>query len=177
MAAYRAFFIWFAISRYFDTYLQISIIAMLTKIIQWKSSVKKIVFAVACALTLAGCVTSAVRPSMAKLTPPERVFAYQTNIPNESKLTVVRDSGFLGGCYYGFYINGERAASIDVGEKVEFHLISGELTLGFKGEGSICIANVLQTERQIVLKPGEHKAVQLFADSDGYLDLKLITLN
>lgn len=150
---------------------------MLARIIQWKSAVKKILLVVGCALTLAGCVTSAVRPSMAKLTPPERVFAYQTNIPNEAKLTVVRDSGFLGGCYYGFYINGERAARIDVGEKVEFHLISGELTLGFKGEGSICIANVLPTERAILLKPGEHKAVRLFADPDGYLDLKPITLN
>lgn len=128
-------------------------------------------------ITLSGCATTAVQPGEAKPVPPERIFLYQNSASDGAKLTVVRDSGFLGGgCYYGFYINGKRAASLDAGEKVEFSLPAGEWMLGMKGEGKVCIADNFLNEREITLSNGQHKGVRLFSDPSGNLDIKPISI-
>jgi len=126
---------------------------------------------------LTGCATSAVEPGKAKPVPSDRVFLYQSPLKNGAKLTVVRDSGFLGGgCYYGFYINGKRAASLDTGERADFTLPPGEWMLGMKGEGKACIADDFLNEREINIGEGQHKGVRLFADPSGNLDIKSISI-
>lgn len=130
-----------------------------------------------CFIFLSGCATTAVEPDKAKPAPSERVFLYQKPLNSGAQLTVVRDSGFLGGgCYYGFYINGKRAASLDTGERADFSLPSGEWMLGMKGEGKACIADSFLNEREIDLKDGQHKGVRLFADPSGNLDIKPISI-
>ncbi|EMB4326662.1 hypothetical protein RJ492_005330 [Pluralibacter gergoviae] len=128
-------------------------------------------------LSLTGCATSATDPAKAKLAPKDRVYSYQEPIDNGATLTVIRDHGMLGaGCYYGFYINKKRAASLSTSERADFKLPAGEWMLGFKGEGKLCIADDFINEREVVLKPGQHKGVRLSADPSGNLDIRPISL-
>ncbi|WP_410752469.1 hypothetical protein [Citrobacter youngae] len=129
------------------------------------------------ALGLTGCATSAVSVDQATQAPQTRVFSYQTPVTDGGVLTVVRDKGFLGGgCYYGLYINKERVASLDTGEKVSLQLPPGEWMVGFKGEGKACISDDYLSEREVTLKAKQHKAVRLFADPSGNLDVKPISI-
>jgi hypothetical protein len=129
------------------------------------------------AVGLYGCATSAVSPSQALEAPKERIFAYQGLVKDGAILTVVRDKGFLGGgCYYGLYVNKERVASLDTGEKVNLQLPPGEWMVGFKGEGKACISDNHLSEREIILNANQHKAVRLFADPSGNLDIKSMSL-
>ncbi|CQJ05623.1 TPA: hypothetical protein ACHYPN_002474 [Yersinia enterocolitica] len=138
----------------------------------------KNIFMVIILLGLSGCATTAVKPSNALQAPKERVFLYQNLLPGASQLTVVRDSGFLGGgCYAAVFLNGKKAASLNPGEKVSFYLLPGEWMIGFQGEGKVCIADELPTEQEINLKAGQSKGVRLFSDPSGNLDIKPISLN
>ncbi|WP_145482742.1 cupin domain-containing protein [Yersinia rohdei] len=129
-------------------------------------------------LTLSGCATTAVKPSNALQAPKERIFLYQDSSADAAQLTVVRDSGFLGGgCFAAVFLNGKKAASLNPGEKVKFYLPAGEWMIGFQGEGKVCIADDLPTEREINLKAGQSKGVRLFSDPSGNLDIKPISLN
>jgi uncharacterized protein YbdZ (MbtH family) len=137
---------------------------------------KKILL-VSIVLGLAGCATSAVPVDQAVEVPQVRVFSYQNAVSDGGTLTVVRDKGFLGGgCYYGLYVNKARVASLDTGEKVNLQLPAGEWMVGFKGEGKACISDDYLSEREVTLKPNQHKAVRLFADPSGNLDIKPISL-
>ncbi|MGR7688994.1 hypothetical protein ACU6XV_13560 [Klebsiella aerogenes] len=137
----------------------------------------KKIFLVLAMVGLSGCATSAVTPEKAKLVPDNRVFAYQKPIEHGAELTVIRDSGMLGaGCFYGFYINKQRVASLDTGEKVSFNLPAGEYILGFKGEGKVCIADDFLNERELSIKDGQHKGVRLSADPSGSMDIRPISL-
>ena len=88
----------------------------------------KLLFISVVALCLAGCATEAVLPSQAKQAPKERLLKFQSpGVGEQAKLIVVRDKGFLGsGCFVGVYLNQEKAAILDPGEKAEFYLKPGE---------------------------------------------------
>lgn len=139
---------------------------------------KKVVFVTIAISILSGCATQAVLPDKAKLAPQERVFKYQSPKPNNAQLIVVRDSGFLGGgCYFGVYVDGERSAILNPGERANFYLPAGEHNIAMKGEGRVCIADEVPVGRDINLKPSQKKAVRLFADPSGNLDVKPLPLN
>ncbi|QMV54071.1 hypothetical protein [Ewingella americana] len=129
---------------------------------------------IAPAMTLAGCATEAVLPSKAKVAPPERIYLFQNKTSEQnSKLIVVRDSGYLGsGCYTGVYINGQRAAILDPAEKASFYLKPGEVSVGVKGEGKVCVSDAVASMRDFNLTPNGEKAVRLFADPSGNVDIK-----
>lgn len=137
---------------------------------------KKIIIAL-CLISATGCATTATSPKKATPVPASRVFAFQNTNASNPILTVIRDTGMLGGgCYYGLYVNGERAALLNTGEKVDLHLKPGEWNIGFKGEGKVCISDSSLSEREISLSAGQHKAVRLFADVGGNLEIKSVTL-
>lgn len=138
---------------------------------------KKIAF-VAAIVFLSGCATQAVLPNQAKLAPQERIFKYQSPLADGAKLIVVRDSGFLGGgCFFGVYVDGERTATLNPGDRVNLYLPAGEHNIAMKGEGKVCIADEVPVGRDINLKPNQIKAVRLFADPSGNLDVKPLPLN
>lgn len=134
---------------------------------------RKLIFALL-VMTASGCATEAVLPSKAEPAPSDRVFLYQQKTEQtDSTLIVVRDSGYLGsGCFTGVYINGKRAASLEPSEKAVFYLQSGEVSLGMKGEGKLCLSDAVPSMRDFNLAPNSVKAVRLFADPGGNVDIK-----
>lgn len=138
---------------------------------------KKIFFTLA-ALGLSGCATEAVLPSQATQAPPERILKYQhTQKDTNATLIIVRDKGFLGGgCFTGVYFNNEKVAILDPGEKATFHLAPGEWSVAIKGEGKVCISDAVPVGSYVILKEGETKAVRLFADPSGNVDVKPLPL-
>ncbi|MBY6259139.1 hypothetical protein K3G69_21835 [Phytobacter diazotrophicus] len=138
----------------------------------------KLLFVSAVALCLSGCATEAVLPSKAAQVPAERLFKYQALTgPSDATLIVVRDRGLLGsGCFMGVYLNNERSAILNTGEKAVFHLHPGEWSVAMKGEGKVCIADDVPAGSYVQLKGGETKAVRLFADPSGNLDVKPLPL-
>lgn len=134
---------------------------------------KKIILALA-AISLSGCATEAVLPSKAKQAPQERVYLFQNKTSElNSKLIVVRDSGYLGsGCFTGVYINGQRAATLDPAEKATFYLKPGEVSVGIKGEGKVCISDAVASMRDFNLTENGVKAIRLFASPSGNVDIK-----
>lgn len=123
---------------------------------------------------LAGCATEAVLPSKAKQAPSDRVYLFQNkSTENNSKLIVVRDSGYLGsGCFAGVLINGQRVATLDPAEKAIFFVPPGEVSIGIKGEGKMCVSDAVPAMRDFNLIPNGEKAVRLFADPSGNVDIK-----
>ncbi|MCT4701230.1 hypothetical protein MUA02_04270 [Enterobacteriaceae bacterium H20N1] len=138
---------------------------------------KKLLLALAI-IGLSGCATEAVLPSQAKQAPSERLLKYQqTKTGSSATLIVVRDKGFLGGgCFTGVYFNNEKVAILDPGEKATFHLVPGEWSVAIKGEGKMCIADAVPVGSYVHLKEGETKAVRLFADPSGNVDVKPLPL-
>lgn len=104
---------------------------------------------------LAGCATSSVAPAAAAPTPKERIFYTQkVSTKSPAKAVFVRDTGFTGaGVYKHLSINGEKAASLDVGERADFVLEPGEYvfsvipTDAFGTHNDYAIDQVLQPGR------------------------------
>ena len=136
----------------------------------------KLLFISVVALCLAGCATEAVLPSQAKQAPKERLLKFQSpGVGEQAKLIVVRDKGFLGsGCFVGVYLNQEKAAILDPGEKAEFYLKPGEWNVALMGEGKMCIDDKIPAGRDFVLTANTTKAVRLFADPSGNTDVKTL---
>jgi len=134
---------------------------------------RKLLFMLAL-FSLSGCATEAVLPSQAKPAPAERVLKYQQSMKStDATLIVVRDKGYLGsGCFTGVYLNNEKAAVLNPGEKAIFHLPAGEWSVAIKGEGKICISDAVPVGNYVQLKEGQTKAVRLFSDPSGNVDVK-----
>jgi len=138
----------------------------------------KSLFIVLAILGLSGCSTSVTPPSQALTAPSERVFKYQKSNEQQS-ITVIRDSGFIGGgCYSSVYINGELSAKLEPKEKVQFYLPKGEYAVGAALEGrGLCGANGARQERFINLGERQNKYVRVFIDEGGDMDIRPTTLH
>lgn len=139
---------------------------------------KRIILALAI-LSLVGCATEAVMPSKAKDAPQSRLLNYQNTTDDaNSTLIVVRDKGYLGsGCDLGVYLNDKKSAILKPGEKATFHLHPGEWSVAMKGEGSFCITDATPVGSYVNLAKDEKKAVRLFADPSGNVDVKPLPMN
>lgn len=116
---------------------------------------------------LTGCTTSAVTIDKAKPAPAERVLINTTDI-KEAKITIIRDSGFIGGgCYVDVYLNDTLAAKLDPSEKVTFNVMPGELILGSQPSGgALCNgASIHHVETSIT--QGQHKLYRVMTDQNG----------
>lgn len=79
-----------------------------------------------------GCATSAISQKEAKFAPAEQIFL-NSQLPSlgNAQVIFVRDIGFLGsGVYQNLFIDGQKAASLNPGEKVQFVLPPGEHIFG-----------------------------------------------
>lgn len=129
-------------------------------------------------IALTGCATSPVPNAQAISAPADRLLAHQADLPVAGKITVIRDSGFLGsGCYATIFINGDRAAKLDPKEKATFILPPGEWVVGAALEGGgLCGANEKRTETETVLKQGQEKHFRVFSAPDAGLDVRPTSL-
>lgn len=83
------------------------------------------------ALTLAGCATTPTPITEAINTPEERIYFKSTQGQPSAMVVFIRDQGFTGsGVYKHLSIDGEKAAAIDVGEKVTLLIPAGEHVFG-----------------------------------------------
>lgn len=123
--------------------------------------------AIAVAL-LAGCSTSPISADKARLAPAERVTGYQSSVEGGGKIIVTRDTGFIGGgCFAGIYLNGDRVAKLDPGEKAVFSVKSGEWIVGAGLEGSgLCAVNPERIEITESVGPGQTKKFRVYNPGD-----------
>ncbi len=127
---------------------------------------------------LVGCSTTAVPSSQARFAPNDRVYKYQTPVSNGAKLTVVRDSGMVGGaCYSTIFINGQEVSKLKTSEKVILTLQPGEYSVGTVLDGNgLCSFGGLRQERFFQLAANEEKVVRVFTDQSGNMDIRPTTL-
>lgn len=126
---------------------------------------KKLLIAVL-ALGLVGCATSPVTSDKARPVPADRMLAFGNGEPATSGVvSVTRDSGFLGGgCYLGFYIDGQLAAKFDTAEKGVFYVKPGEHVIGIGNPGGSGLCNIekgYRRETSTVISQGEIKKFRL----------------
>lgn len=129
-------------------------------------------------MVLAGCATSPVPSAQAINAPVDRLLAHQAVLPNSGKITVIRDSGFLGsGCYATIFLNGDRAAKLDPKEKATFILPPGEWVVGAALEGNgLCGGNEKRTETETILQQGQEKYFRVFSAPEAGLDVRPTSL-
>ncbi|MBV6872164.1 hypothetical protein [Xanthomonas euvesicatoria] len=112
----------------------------------------------ACAVSLSACATKPVSDTAAVPAPAERVFMYQSAVPDGGKLVVTRDVGLSGSaCDIGIMVDGQDVARLRTGERATFNLPAGEVTLGAKPVGSgLCSIGTdrLRRETGLIIKTG-----------------------
>lgn len=126
---------------------------------------------------LVGCATTVTPPQQALKAPSDRVFKFQ-DAGEKQAITVIRDSGFIGGgCYASVYIDGELSAKLNPKEKARFFLPKGEHAVGATLEGrGLCGFNGERQERYITLNEQQDKYVRVFTDKNGSFDIRPTTL-
>ena len=139
---------------------------------------KIIILAISITIFVTGCATTPIPLAQAKQAPADRVLAFQDRHgDNTSSLTVVRDEGFLGsGCFYAVHVNSTLAARLDVAESARFFVTPGETLLRVgrdpMGRGLCSVNQENWTQRETILKQGEHKVFRLSIDPNGKLDVQ-----
>lgn len=135
---------------------------------------KKIITALL-TIGLIGCSTEPVKPQNAKEVQPATQFLQK---PKTTGVTIVRDKGFIsGGCAITSYINGERLAELQTGEKVTAYLPAGEVNVGagFAGRG-LCSGSP-KKEREFIIKDNQPRTLRIFIDQSGNVDILPMTIN
>lgn len=127
---------------------------------------------------LAGCATSPVPIKNAVAVPPERVLAYQKDVPGTGTLSVTRDSGHTGSlCSVGLFVDGKVAALLKPGERVSLHVPAGSVVVGAAYQGSgICGMGADRQEREAIVSGGKVKNYRISTSGDGVLDILPTTL-
>lgn len=130
------------------------------------------------AALLAGCATSPVPIKNAVAVPPERVLAYQKEVPGTGTLSVTRDSGHTGSlCSVGLFVDGKVAALLKPGERVSLHVPAGSVVVGAAYQGSgICGMGADRQEREAIVSGGKVKNYRISTSGDGALDILPTTL-
>jgi uncharacterized lipoprotein YajG len=138
----------------------------------------KITAVAALVALMAGCATSPVPIKNAVAVPPERVLAYQKDVPGTGTLSVTRDSGHTGSlCSVGLFVDGKVAALLKPGERVSLHVPAGSVVVGAAYQGSgICGMGADRQEREAIVSGGKVKNYRISTNGDGVLDILPTTL-
>lgn len=130
------------------------------------------------AALLAGCATSPVPIKNAVAVRPERILAYQKDVPGTGTLSVTRDSGHTGSlCSVGLFVDGKVAALLKPGERVSLHVPAGSVVVGAAYQGSgICGMGADRQEREAIVSGGKMKNYRISTSGDGVLDILPTTM-
>lgn len=118
---------------------------------------------------LTACATSATSVNNAKGAPSDRVYQADYTGDDSSEIIFVRDSGLMGtACSAKIYIDGNEAAELKSGEKVEFKVKSGEHIVGVSlRSGGLCAFSADLVERDIKISTGDKRVYRAFVDQGG----------
>lgn len=130
-------------------------------------------------VVLAGCSTSPVPSSQAKSAPANQLLKFQNKpVGSYATLQVIRDSGHTGSmCSMAVFIDGEKAALLDPGQKAFFYIQPGQVTLGaaYFGTG-MCGMGGERIERDVSAQQNVIKKYRVFTGGDGRIDILPTTL-
>lgn len=121
-------------------------------------------------VVLAGCSTSPMSARDADPVPSDELYAFQGKTASTtSRITVVRDGGFVGsGCDLVFYIEGRRAAKIGPGQRASFYVEPGAVNLGTGlAESGLCAGAAIRTISANI-KPGAESQFRISGDMSGF---------
>jgi hypothetical protein len=121
--------------------------------------------------SLSGCATSAVSYDKAKQVPTERLFLNSKD-GTQSSITIIRDSGMMGGgCYIDVFINSDLAVTLDTAEKATFQVKPGEIFLGSQLSGNgLCFNNDVR-HLEVTISQGQHKLYRVFTGQGGEVQI------
>lgn len=136
--------------------------------------VSRMLAGVAAVALLGACATQPMPVAEASAVPAERVLWAQ---PGDAGIVVVRDRGFLGSaCHVLFSVNGQPAARVAAGERVDLRVPSGELRLSVAYDGQkdvLCTigrADYVMT-REFSIARAQTKGFRIHWAGDGGLDV------
>ncbi|UWF52017.1 hypothetical protein NYP20_14055 [Pseudomonas sp. N3-W] len=126
------------------------------------------------ALLLAGCSTDPVPSALAVEAPVAQRIKFQSKPEGEfATLQVIRDTGHTGSmCSMAIFIDGQKAALLDPGQKVFFYLPPGALIIGagYSGAG-LCGMGDPRIERDASALPNSTKTYRVSTGGDGRIDV------
>lgn len=103
---------------------------------------------------IVACATTPTPLDQAKTVPDERVYVYNPKLDEKVRAVFVRDEGFVGSAVQmHLYVNGNKVASFDPGERLDLYLSSGEYIFGviptdpFGGHTIYSITQNLESEK------------------------------
>ncbi|WP_333691168.1 hypothetical protein [Pseudomonas syringae] len=120
--------------------------------------------------SITGCSTSPISVDQAAPVPSDELYAYQSKPAGESgKVTVIRDSGFVGsGCDIVIYVDGRKAAKIGTGQRASFYLRPGSPSIGAGLAGSgLCAGAAVRTISANV-QSGHESIYRITGDMSGF---------
>lgn len=115
---------------------------------------------------ITGCTTTPISELTAKHAPLERIFFESAPGNSEPAVaTFVRDSGAFGSAVdLHLFINGEKAASLRAGEKVEIQLIPGEYVFGVRPTDPFGATSLRSIDQN--LRPRQKYFYRIFRDAN-----------
>lgn len=121
-----------------------------------------------CALAvMTGCATAPIERGSASAVPQDRVLArgVLTEKPGSARVTVSRDSGFMGSaCTYRLFIDGQAVALLRGSERFEFFVTPGEHILSTRTDG-ICSGGTAEVATQVAA--GQAKRFRISSSPEG----------
>lgn len=129
---------------------------------------KKLLIAVL-ALGLAGCSTTPVSSSLAKEVSASSSYQFkQGYVP----VTIIRDKGMVAGaCAITTFINGNKVAELNTGEKVVAYVEPGEVIVGAGFVGSGLCNGAPRKEREFIIKEAKPRTLRIFIDQSANVDI------
>jgi len=129
---------------------------------------KKILIAVL-ALGLAGCSTTPVSSSLAKEVIASSSYQFKKGyVP----VTIIRDKGIVAGmCAITTFINGNKVAELNTGEKVVAYVEPGEVIIGAGFVGSGLCNGAPRKEREFIIKEAKSRTLRIFIDQSANVDI------
>lgn len=120
-------------------------------------------------LSLVGCSTTPVSTNVAKEVNSEATFQYKSGfVP----VTIIRDKGFVaGGCAITAFINGNKVADLETGEKAVAYVQPGEIIVGAGFFGSGLCKGDQKKERDFTVKDKKPRTLRIFMDQNANVDI------
>lgn len=130
----------------------------------------RILLGAAAVAMLPGCSSSPMSVGQAEPVAADELYAYQSKPSGDSsKVTVLRDQGFVGsGCDIVVYVDGRKAAKIGSGQRASFYLKPGSPSIGAGLAGSGLCAGAAVRTISAKVQSGHESIYRISGDMGGF---------